>query len=304
MGGGAMTLNQLRVFEAVARTGSFSRAAESLSVTQPAVTLQIRQLERDCGVQLFERIRRRPRLTEAGVRLQDYARRIFALVDEASRHLEGARGLTSGRLRMVAGPTGSTYATDLLAAFHRRHPGIHVALSLDVSERIVQRIVTLGDDVGLVGEEQRHPLLERIPFCGDPLVVIVGRGHPWASRRSVSVRELASVALITREAVSTTRQFLEARLGAATQRLRVSMELGSNDAIKRAVELGTGIGIVSQEVVRTEVRAGALRALAIREPGFVHRIDLVYHKDRAASPLVAAVRDVARTLPRRGRRRS
>ena len=296
-----MTLNQLRVFEAVARTGSFSRAAETLSVTQPAVTLQIRQLERDCGVQLFERIRRRPRLTEAGLRLQDYARRIFALVDEATRHLEGARGLSSGRLRMVTGPTGSVYATDLIAAFHRRYPGIHVALSVDVSERIAQRILTLSDDIGLLGAEQQHPSLARIPFCGDPLVVIVGRGHDWARRRSVSVHELAGVALITREAISTTRRFLEAKLGAAARRLRVAMELGSNDAIKRAVELGAGVGIVSQEVVRTEVRAGALRAVAIRERGFVHRIDLVYHKDRAASPLVAAVREVARALPGRSR---
>jgi LysR family transcriptional regulator, low CO2-responsive transcriptional regulator len=296
-----MTLNQLRVFEAVARSGSFTRAAEALSVTQPAVTLQIRQLERDCGVQLFERIRRRPRLTEAGLVLQDYARRIFALVDEASRHLEGARGLTSGRLRMVTGPTGSAYAADLLAAFHRRYPGIHVALGLDTSERIVQRIVTLSDDVALVGEEQQHPSLARIPFCGDPLVVIVGRDHAWARRRTVSVRELADVALITREAVSTTRRFLEARLGSATRRLRVAMELGSNDAIKRAVELGTGVGIVSHEVARTEVRTGALRALSIRERGFVHRLDLVHHRDRGASPLIAAVLEVARTL--RGRRR-
>jgi LysR family transcriptional regulator, low CO2-responsive transcriptional regulator len=296
-----MTLNQLRVFEAVARTGSFSRAAETLSVTQPAVTLQIRQLERDCGVQLFERIRRRPRLTDAGAVLQDYARRIFALVDEAGRHLEGARGLSSGRLRVVTGPTGSAYATDLIAAFHRRHPGIHVALGLDTSERIVHRLLTLSDDVGLVGEEQQHPALARIPFCGDPLVVIVPPGHAWARRRTVSVRELAGVALITREAVSTTRRFIEARLGSATQRLQVSLELGSNDAIKRAVELGAGVGVVSREVVRTEARTGVLRALAIRERGFVHRLDLVYHKDRAASPLIAAVRDFASTL--RGRRR-
>lgn len=298
-----MTLNQLRVFEAVARTGSFSRAAEALSVTQPAVTLQIRQLERDCGVQLFERIRRRPRLTDAGAVLQDYARRIFALVEEAGRHLESARGLTSGRLRMVTGPTGSAYATDLIAAFHRRYPGIHVALGLDTSERIVQRLLALSDDVGLVGEEQQHPSLARISFCGDPLVVIVSPGHTWARRRTVSVRELAEVALITREIASTTRRFIETRLGSATRRLRVALELGSNDAIKRAVELGAGVGIVSQEVVRTEVRTGVLRALAIRERGFVHRLDLVYHQDRAASPLVAAVRAVAATLrPRRHHR--
>jgi LysR family transcriptional regulator, low CO2-responsive transcriptional regulator len=298
-----MTLNQLRVFEAVARTGSFSRAAEALSVTQPAVTLQIRQLERDCGVLLFERIRRRPRLTDAGGVLQDYARRIFALVDEAGRHLEGARGLTTGRLRVVTGPTGSAYAADLIAAFHRRYPGIHVALSLDTSERIAHRILTLSDDVGLLGEEQQHPALARMPFCGDPLVAIVGRAHPWARRRTVSVRELADVALITREAVSTTRRFLEARLGSATRRLRVALELGSNDAIKRAVELGAGVGIVSHEVVRTEARTGVVHALTIREPGVVHRLDLVHLKDRAASPLVTAVRDIARTLPLRRPRR-
>jgi DNA-binding transcriptional LysR family regulator len=291
-----MTLNQLRVFEAVARTGSFSRAAEALSVTQPAVTLQIRQLERDRGVQLFERIRRRPRLTEAGLVLQDYARRIFALVDEAGRRLEGARGLTSGRLRLVTGPTGSAYAADLVAAFHRRYPGVHVALSVDTSERIVHRILTFADDLGVVGEEQQHPALARQSFCGDPLVVIVGRAHPWARRRTVSVRELADVPLITREAISTTRRFLEARLGSATRRLRVAMELGSNEAIKRAVELGAGVGIVSHEMVRTEARAGALRALTIRERGFVHRLDLIHHKDRAGSPLIAAVREVAATV--------
>ena len=298
---GRVNLNQLRVFEAVARTGSFSRAAEALSVTQPAVTLQIRQLERDCGVQLFERIRRRPRLTDAGRTLQDYARRIFALVDEAGRHLEGARGLTSGTLRVVTGPTGATYVTDLITAFHRRYPGIHVALSLDVSEGIVQRVVTLTDDIGLLGAEQQHPALARRPFYGDPLVVIVAPGHAWARRRSVSVRELADAPLITREAVSTTRRFIEARLGAATRRLRVRMELGSNDAIKRAVALGAGIGIVSREVVRTELTAGTLHALAIRERGFVHPIDLVYHRDRSTSPLIAAVLEVARTVrvPRR-----
>jgi LysR family transcriptional regulator, low CO2-responsive transcriptional regulator len=291
-----VNLNQLRVFEAVARTGSFSRAAEALSVTQPAVTLQIRQLERDCGVQLFERIRRRPRLSEAGLVLQDYARRIFALVDEARRHLEGARGLTSGRLRVVAGPTGGVYATHLIAEFHRRHPGIHVALSLDTSEGIVQRVANLTEDVGLVGAEQRHPALARVPFCGDPLVVIVAPGHPWARRRTVSVRELADVPLIIREAVSTTRRFIETRLGSGMRRLRVAMELGSNDAIKRAVALGVGVGIVSREVVRTEVQAGALRALGIRERGFVHPIDLVYHADREASPLLLAVREVARAV--------
>ena len=103
--------------------------------------------------------------------------------------------------------------------------------------------------------------------------------------------------------MSTTRRFIEARLGSATRRLRVALELGSNDAIKRAVELGAGVGIVSQEVVRTEARTGVLHALTIRERGFVHRLDLVYHEDRDASPLIAAVRDVAASLSTRRHRR-
>jgi DNA-binding transcriptional LysR family regulator len=170
---------------------------------------------------------------------------------------------------------------------------------VDTSERIVHRILTFADDLGVVGEEQQHPALARQSFCGDPLVVIVGRAHPWARRRTVSVRELADVPLITREAISTTRRFLEARLGSATRRLRVAMELGSNEAIKRAVELGAGVGIVSHEMVRTEARAGALRALTIRERGFVHRLDLIHHKDRAGSPLIAAVRQVAAAVASR-----
>ena len=266
-----MNLNQLRVFDAVARTGSFSRAAETLSVTQPAVTLQIRQLERDCGVQLFERIRRRPRLSEAGQRLQEYARRIFALVDEAGRHLEGARGLSRGRLRVVTGPTGSAYAADLMAAFHRRHPGIELALSLDTSERIVQRIVALDDDIGLVGAEQKHPALARTPFRLDPLVVIVAPRHPWARRRTVSVRELAEAPLIVREAVSTTRRFIETRLGAAARRLRVAMELGSNGAIKHAVESGLGLAVISRYACALEVSSGRLVELHVR--GFPIRRD-------------------------------
>lgn len=288
-----MNLNQLRAFAAVATAGSFSRAAELLAVTQPAVTMQIRELERECGVQLFERIRRAPRLTEAGALLHDYTRRIFSLLDEASRRLEGARGLATGRLRVVGGPTGSCYAAPLVAAFHARYPGIQVSLQVDTSERVAERVATLADDIGLLGEEQQDARLAREPLCDDPLVLIASPRHPWAKRRTVSIRDLAGLPLLVREAGSTTRAFVDARLGAASRQIHVALELGSNDAIKRAVELGAGLAIVSREVVRAEVRAGTLKALRITERGFVHRIDLVYHQDRAQAPVIAAVRALA-----------
>jgi DNA-binding transcriptional LysR family regulator len=288
-----MNLSQLRAFDAVAKVGSFSQAAEVLAVTQPAVTMQIRELERDCGVQLFERIRRAPRLTAAGVLLHDYVRRIFSLLEEAGRRLEGARGLTSGRLRVVAGPTGAVYAAELLAAFHERHPGIQVALNVDTSERVAERLVTLVDDLGLLGQEQHHPLLARDPFCDDQLVLICAPSHPWGRRRTIAIRDLAGVPLMVRETTSTTRAFLESRLAAAGQRVRIGLELGSNEAIKRAVERAAGVAIISREVVQAEVRAGTLKAVRISDTGFVHRIDLVYHVDRAQAPVIAAARQTA-----------
>lgn len=300
----AINVNRLRVFEAVARTGSFSKAAQKLSVTQPAVTTQIRQLERQCGVALFDRVRRRAHLTEAGQTLYQYAQRIFALAHEAEETLELARGLKAGRLRVIASLTSAAYYLPrLLAAFKRRYPGIQVQLNVDNSRRVAERILALDDDLGVLTGEPQDPNLMLEPFCEDPLILIVPPHHPWAKRRTVSLHELQDQPFVLREPGSATRTLIENRATAEGVSLRIVMELGSNEAIKRMVEMGNGLALISAAIVRREVEAGYLAMLSIREPGLVRRFHLVYHRDRRESALLRAILEVARQISGRFGRR-
>jgi len=299
----AINLGQLRVFEAVTRAGSFTRAAHQLGVTPPAVSLQIRQLERAHGVSLFDRVRHRVRLTPAGQRLEQYARRIFALAGDAERALEETRGFAGGELRLVASATAAAYyLPPLLTGLRRRYPGIRVRLDVANSQRVRERIVGLEGDLGLLGVETAHPDLVFELLAEDPLVVIVPPGHPWARRARIPLAELRHQDVILREPGSATRQLIERRLQKLGAGVQPSMEIGSNEVIKRAVEMGNGVSLMSAAIVRREVEAGHLRALGVRDERLVRNIYLVYHRERGDSPLIRAILAVVRGL-RRGRRR-
>jgi len=293
-------LNQLRVFEAVTRCGSFIKAAERLRVTPPAVSLQIHQLEEACGARLFERLGRRVRLTPLGKMLQSYAARIFALVSDAEGALEENRGFENARLRIVAAATAAAYyLPPLWSAITRRYPGLHVHLSVENSQRVRERLLALEEDIGVVGGNATHPDLVFIPLVNDPLVVIVARDHPWAKRKTISVKFLQEQKLIFREPGSASRALVEERLRAHGISYEPVLEIGSNEVIKRAVEIGSGIGVLSQAVVSREVRAGYLWALRVQEPGFSRTLNLAYHRMRERSPLIRAVVDVAGALSKR-----
>ena len=184
-------LNQLRMFEAVTRCGSFLKAAERLHVTPPAVSLQIHQLEEACGVRLFERLGRRVRLTPTGELLQGYAARIFALLSDAEGAVQHSRGFENARLRIVAAATAATYyLPPLWTAITRRYPGLRVQLSVENSQHVLDRLAALEDDVGVIGGTSTHPDLVLVPLVNDPLVVVVARGHPWAKRKTISITSL------------------------------------------------------------------------------------------------------------------
>lgn len=294
-----MNLGRLRTFEVAARTGSFRKAASELSVTQPAISAQIRRLERDYGLALFERIGRRSRLTGAGESLQRYARRIFALVDEAEQTLQMTRGFRHGRLRIIASPTAAAYyVPPLLAVFKRRYPGIQLQVFVDNSTRAVGRLLDLEADVGVIGAQPTHSRLVRHELTTVPLAVIVAPSHPWARRRSVRLEDLAGQALVLREPGSATRSLIEARFAGDGQPLTIALEVGSNEALKRAVEIGVGIGIISRAIVAREVKARQLALLTLRGPKLDVRIDLVYHRDRGESPLVRAILETAQAFAR------
>jgi DNA-binding transcriptional LysR family regulator len=300
-----MNLGQLRMFEAVTRTGSFTGAAHRLGVTPPAVSLQIRQLEQAYGVRLFDRVRRRVRLTATGQRLQHYAQRIFALAGEAERALEQTRGFAGSRLRLVASATAAAYyLPPLLTELRRRHPGVGVQLDVGNSQRVRERILNLEGDLGAVGGESSHPDLVFQRLAEDPLVVIVAPGHPWARRARIRLAELGGQELIVREPGSASRQLVERRLSRLGTVVQPSMEIASNEVIKRAVEMGNGVSLLSAAIVRREVEAGHLRAVAVAGERLVRSINLVYHRERRDSPLIHAVLAVARRLRRGGRRRA
>src|SRR5262249_29642142 len=291
----ALHLGQLRVFEAVTRAGSFSGAAERLGVTPPAVSLQIRQLERDSGTRLFDRVGRRVRLTPAGQTLEPFAHRVMALADDAERALQATRHFARGRLHVVAsGTSAAYYVPPVFTELRRRYAGINLRLAVENSQRVRERILGLEDDVGVLGVESPHADLVFEPLAEDPLVVIVPPQHPWARRKHVSLAELQQEPLIVREVGSATRQLLERRLLPLGITVSPSMEIASNEVIKRAVEMGNGIGFMSAAIVRREVEAGHLRALAVRGERLVRTIYLVYHRERRESPLIHAVLDVAR----------
>jgi len=296
-------LNQLRVFEAVTRSGSFIKAAERLHVTPPAVSLQIHQLEEACGARLFERLGRRVRLTPVGEMLQDYAARIFALVSDAEGAVEQSRGFENARLRIVTAATAAAYyLPPLWSAITRRYPGLRVQLSVENSQRVRDRLVALEDDVGVIGGTSTHPDLVLVPLVNDPLVIVVGRGHPWAKLKTISIKSLQGQKLIFRERGSASRALIEARLAEHGIRYEPALEIGSNEVIKRAVEIGHGIGVLSRAVVAREVRAGYLRALRVRERGFSRTLSLAYHRMRERSPLIQAVVEVAAGARYGGRR--
>ena len=290
----SINLGQLRVFEAVTRTGSFTQAAERLGVTPPAVSLQIRQLEQAYGVRLFDRLRRRVRLTSVGERLAPYAQRIVALASDAEQALEATRSFSGGQLRIVASATAAAYyLPPLLTRVRRRYPGIRVHLDVANSQRVRERIASLEGDLGLLGVETAHPDLVFERLAEDPLVVLVAPDHPWARRRNVALAELAQQSLILREPGSASRQLIERRLHKVGARVEPSMEIASNEVIKRAVEMGNGVSLMSAAIVRREVDAGQLRALAVKGDRLVRTIYLVYHRERRDSPLIHAIRQVA-----------
>ena len=291
-----MNLGPLRSLDAIVRSGSFKKAAEQLHLTPPAVSLQIRQLEDECKLRLFERIGRRVRLTAAGRTLHEYAQRMFTLERDASWALERLRGLEGGSLRVVCSETAAYYLPFLWREFGRRYPGIQVQLSLDNSEHVAERVVRLEDDLGVLSIGTGHPDLAAELLVKDLVVAVVPPSHPWARRRWVSIDDFEGQSLVLRELGSATRALAERRFAALGIGWRMAMEIASNEVIKRAVELGAGIAILSVVVIAREVRDGTLCGIRIRDQEFIRPLHLAFHRERAESPAIQAFVALAREL--------
>jgi DNA-binding transcriptional LysR family regulator len=257
-----MDTRQLAAFCAVVERRSFSQAAEQLGVTQPAVSLQIRSLEKRLGLRLVDRSGRRVEPTEAGRRLYRSAQRLLALEEQLLAELgEEAEGELSGRLEIGAstGP-GGTVMPIVLAEFQQQHPDVHVALSVSDTQRVIEQVARRELELGVVGAQRRHRGVVFEPFFRDEVVLAVPHGHRFANK-SVTLDELKTEPLVLMQEGAGVRQVIDDELRDAGVRLRdldVRLELGLQESARSAVLGGFGVTFISRSAIDADVAAGTV----------------------------------------------
>ncbi len=244
------TFRQLEIFDAVARSGSFSRAAEALHLTQPTISMQIRKLSEAVGMPLFEQVGKRVFLTHAGRELYAACRELFRTLDGFEMSIANLRGLKQGALHVAAVTTAEYFLPRILGEFCQRYPGIDVSLEVTNREHALERLRQNLDDLYIFGQPPHDLDVEAVPFLENPLVVIAAAGHPLAGQRRVTPERIAREPFLMREPGSGTRLAAESFFAARGLSPKVRMELGSNEAIKQAVAGGLGISILSGHALR------------------------------------------------------
>jgi DNA-binding transcriptional LysR family regulator len=290
---------QLTAFRAVADHGSVGRGADALMVSQPAVSKQIKELERSLGVVLFERHAKGVRLTDAGDLLAGYARRVFALIEEAEAAIDDLQGLRRGKLSIGASPTLGTYLLpDVLVRFRQRFPAVSLALEIENAAVLQRRLADGEIDFGLSEVPPARDDLDADAVMQDRLVAVAPSRHVLARKRSVTLRQLCEHPIIVRETGSTTKSLVERALAARDITITPVLSVGSTEAIKRAVAAGLGVAIISQIAAAPDIAAKRLVVirvtdLDIRRPLYHLRLRN-RRESKAATAFLCLVRHGAR----------
>ena len=257
------TLRQLQVFEKVASRLNYSRAAEELYLSQPAVSMQIKQLEGHIGLPLFEQMGKKIFLTEAGRELFNYSRSIAQQLAEMEAVFDEMKGLGRGKLTLSVVNTANYFTPRLLAKFCRRHPNINVILQVANRDAVLKQLADNSTDLAIMGRPPDGLDISAEPFMDNPLVVIAAPGHPLAKLKRVRFAQLAQETFLSREPGSGTRSAMERIFAEHEIRPRISMEMETNEAIKQAVQAGMGLGILSLHSIELELETRRLAILNV-----------------------------------------
>lgn len=277
----AINVHLLKIFHAVARSGSFSRAASELAISQPSVSIQVGELERQVGVELFESSGKSVRLTEAGRICFDYAGRILALIEEAQRAMDEVKGLRRGRLLLGATQTPGTYILPaLLGRLKADYPRLEIALRIDDPRKIQEMVLRQELDLAVTGWRIALPDLEAVPMAADEMVLVVAASHRFADLPEVALGDLSSEPFIMRERGSGSRELLDDALHRAGVYITPTLELEGVDAVKQAVAANLGVAMLSRCALDLEVASGRLRVVPVRGFKVERTIWLVRHRDR------------------------
>jgi DNA-binding transcriptional LysR family regulator len=286
-----LTLRQLKVFESVARHLGYTRAAEELHLTQPAVSMQIKQLEDSVGLPLFEKLGKKIYLTEAGRELYGYSSLISRQLDELDEIVEGMKGLERGRLAVSVASTANSFATRLLAAFSKDHPGVTVSLDVTNRRGLLSQLANNEADMVIMGRPPRDLDLDVEAFMDNPLVVIAPPGHPLGKQKNIPLARLQEETFVVRELGSGTRNAMERFFTEQGIRLTTGMEMTSNEAIKQAVEAGLGLGIVSIHTLELELETRRICLLDAENFPILRHWYVVHRHGKRLSPAAQAFKD-------------
>ena len=286
-----LTLRQLRVFESVARHLSFSRAAAELHLTQPAVSMQIKQLEGNVSSPLFEQVGKRIYLTEAGHELYQYSRSISQQLADMEVALDELNGLERGKLNISVVSTANYFAPNLLAKFCQRYSGITVSLNVSNRETVLKQLADNLTDLAIMGQPPKELDMVSESFMENPLVVIAPPDHPLCNVSRIPVKRLAKEIFLVREPGSGTRSAMERFFAKHKITINRGMETDTTEAIKQAVQAGMGLGIMSIHTAELELATNRLNVLDVQGFPIIRYWHIVNRKNKRLSGVAQAFKD-------------
>jgi len=286
-----ITLRQLRVFEQVARLRSISAAAGVCHLTQPAVSMQLKALDEECGLPLTELLGRQLRLTEAGDAVAACAKRVQQQLDELEQQLAAMRGREHGKLRVGIVSTAKYFASHLLAAFTGQHPGATLSLEVENRARILQLLADNEIDLAIMGVPPQFLDAVALPFADHPHGVVLPASHALARKRSLRLADLAGETFLVRETGSGTRNVMERYFAGEKFSPRKVIQMTGNEAIKQAVMAGLGIGFLSLNTLALERGLGLLHVPAMPGLPIVRRWHVVHRRGKQLLPIARAFSD-------------
>ncbi|MDN4055402.1 LysR family transcriptional regulator [Massilia sp. YIM B02763] len=282
------TLRQLKVFEAVARHLSFSRAAAELHLTQPAVSTQIRTLEGHVGLALFEQLGKKTYLTQAGTELLQFSRAIIQQFHEADTAMAQHRGIAGGQLNVAVISAGDYFFPQLMVAFARRHPGVQLNLSVHNREELLGQIAENRTDLAVMVRPPAQEDMHSEAFAPHPYVIVSAPDHPLAGRARIGMEELLRHPFVVRERGSDTWQSMEDAFGAHMDGIRVAMAIRSTETIKQAVIAGIGLGFLSAHTIGRELADGSLVVLPVDGFPLMLHWYVVHRREKRLPPVARA----------------
>jgi DNA-binding transcriptional LysR family regulator len=280
----SMNLNQLKIFYMAVKNGNLSLAARELFITQPAVTKGIQRLQEFYDMKFVDHIGKKLVLTDAGEVLYEIAEKIFELENQAEESIRDFQQRKRGHIRILSSESfGDYYLPRMIIPYSKSYPLVRITMSILPTEQVVNHTAILNNDLGFISYPVEHDKLLVKEVLKDQLVIIAPLNHPLTCKEKLAPDDLAGQLLIMHEKGSAPRNAIEEYIRKNNLSVKIPLELSSNRAIKRAVEEGIGIALISRKVALEEIEAGRLMAIPLSDPSMTRKYFMIHHKDKYLS---------------------